>query len=166
MKGMGIFLILFSGFLCSYNIKKNYKKRIEVIEEFIKNLEIMSTQISFYKMNVYDILIYLYSSSGNPLKKFYEEIVGSIEKDGVENSFKKSLYSADAGFNNKDKKLISEFAHTLGNTDYNTQLNSIEATKELFKYELYEAKNNRDRNEKAKCTLVMSSFIVLALILI
>ena len=48
MKSVGICLIVLCGFIASYNIKKQYRKRIETIEEFIKNLEMMSTQIYFY----------------------------------------------------------------------------------------------------------------------
>ena len=84
----------------------------------------------------------------------------------MEKAFEKSLPYLTGGFSIKDKKLIMEFAGNLGNSDYKTQLNNIEATKALFKYELDEARNNRDRNEKAKSTLVMSGFIMLALILI
>lgn len=165
LKITGILMILSSGVLCSFYVKQHYNVRIELLEEFIKNLDFMYGQIAFYKMPVYEIIEKLYELSQNKLKKFYSNVLKYVDSEGVESSIKKSINEIEAGFNKKDKIIICDFSKTLGETDYNTQLENIKICKGLLQNELIGAKENKNKNQKARCTLVMSSFIVLAMLI-
>lgn len=159
-------MILFSGFLCSFYVKEWYSIRIELLEEFIKNMEFMHIQIAFYKMPVYEIMEKLYEFSENKLKAFYGNVLKYSESEGTENSIRKSINELEPGLSKKDKLIICDFAKTLGCTDYKTQLESINACRELLKAELKEAGENKNKNQKSGCTLVMSCFVVLAILMI
>lgn len=165
LKILGITLISFSGILSLYHIKNKTKNKVEILDEFIKHLEFMYTQISFYKMPLYEIFKRLSEMSGRELRKLYIETLNKFENKEM-NPFKNAFKDFNFLFGKNETIIINDFANELGNTNYDNQLKTVNACSSLLKKELESLKEYIGKNSKTQSTLLINIFIVIVILVI
>lgn len=154
----GVIFIFLCGVYFSFDVKNKYDKRIKVLEGFLKDFEFFINEISFLKTPVNEIILKLKKDVNN---EFYDFLLSyNLVK------VRERLLCCEYCLLSKDADIIYDFFKSLGTSDYENQMNTLKAQKELLKGQIKEAKGNKEKNQKSISSLIMCSFIVIIIFLI
>lgn len=118
---MGAAMIIFAGSMIGFLKSESLKKRAECLDRIISGLNLLETDISYKKADLYKIL----SSIGENHKiGLFKAIAKNLLKDGIKTATDKAL-AEEEFLLEKDKEPIRALADNLGMTDSITQTGAI-----------------------------------------
>jgi len=119
-------------------------------------------KISFLKMPVKEIISHLVSKSNGYIKKFYIKLNSFYSDELLDDELKID----DPYLLKKDKEIILSFFKSIGSTHNLNEINNLNCQSENLLLLIKEAKENKEKNQKSKCTLTMCFFIIAVIIFV
>lgn len=158
-KMWGVILILSSGVITTFEVKKKYDKRIESLTFFINDFEFFINQISFLKTSVNEMILMLLKDKQKEYHKFYTSVFEYFSCNDIK-KLNEAFLENELHLSKKDKEILYNIFLKLGSSDYDNELNSLKLQKETLNNILNDAKENKKNNQKSGCTLTMCLFFL------
>lgn len=162
---VGIILVFLCGVRVTYEVKKGFDKRIESLTSFYEDCEYFINNISFLKTPLYQMISTLINSKRGEIKKFYKTLL-EFYKTGNGELVSWCFETSNLYLNKKDKTMLGDFFENIGKQDYDEQISFLKVKSSLIKNALEEAKENKLKNEKSKCTFTMCVFVLIIILVI
>ena len=129
-------------------ISKKYILRLEELEEFKNNFQIIENKIKYTYETLEEIFCEIAEISSLSIANFFKNTASNLTKEGTEKAWKNEIKRMDSSLTKEDKEALKEFGTLLGKTNKEGQINQIKYVTELLEIQIEKAKTERDKNEK------------------
>lgn len=169
---MKILLLITVAIVCAISgryIADTYGKRVKLLEKTEVMISVIRDEIRFYALPIKEMLNLLSEKEALKQLTFINQCK-IFMSDGCEfpEAWKKALKDRDCtkNFRKKDIELLLDFGEYLGVTDITGQLSNCEVYLELIRFNLNEAKKEREQYSGIITVLGFLSGIALIIVLI
>lgn len=128
-------------------ISKKYILRLEELEEFKNNFQIIENKIKYTYETLEEIFYEIAEISSFNIANFFKDTASNLKKQGTEKAWKNEIKKMDSSLTKEDKEALKEFGTLLGKTNKEGQINQIKYVTELLEIQIEKAKIERDKNE-------------------
>lgn len=156
-------------FICAYignNKANSFRLRVNKLRDLKCGFNIFKTKLEFsyepVKESFYEISKLVYKENSNIFKSYIE----NLENGNFEKAWELSVAENSYGFSKEDIMLINGFGKLLGKTDVNGQINEINLADEFLDKQIFDAEENRKKNDKLYKSLGIIIGIGIVIILI
>lgn len=157
MKIIGICLILSSFFTFTYKFKAQICFKIKFLEQLIKSIEFIESELSFSNTSTKNIFLKLSKNTKQPLADIF---LSWNDSSSWESIFEKKLEKQN--FRPYEVELILSIGNILGKYDSNEQIKLLKYTKN----KLIDLMENEKNFLKSEVNLIKSTAILCAIVLI
>lgn len=137
--------------VCTYigiNKANYFDLRVTKLRNLKSGFNIFKTKLEFsyepIKESFLEISKLVYKEKNNIFKSY----VTNLEKDNYEDAWELSVAENSYGFSKDDIVLINGFGKLLGKTDLKGQLNEIDLADEFLNKQIFDAEENKKKNDK------------------
>lgn len=161
-----IFLIFLISMLIGNLISKKYILRTEELKEFKGILNIIKNKIEFTYEPLPEIFNEVACLSDNNISKIFFNASANMKNLNAQEAWNMSLDRAKTNLNKEDIQNIKTLGKTLGQTDKDGQISSIEVTNSFIEMQISKAKKEEEKNSKMYKTLGIIVGMAFVIILI
>lgn len=129
-------------------LSKRYVLRLEELEEFKNDFQIIENKIRYTYETLEEIFNEIAEISSFAIGKFFKNVAYNLKKEGTEKAWNNEINKIDSiSLTKEDKTALKEFSTLLGKTNKEGQINQIKYVLERLELQIEKAKNEREKNE-------------------
>ena len=168
LKILGVLFVVFGCGLIGFLLSAGKKYEIKTLEKFIAAVEQMSCELQFRLTPLPELCRFLASSSSGCIQSYFLRLAEALESNRYPDADQCALQALNACGNipGSTRRIIEDFANTLGRYDVEGQLQGLDALHQMGIQRLSKLTENLDGRTHCYQTLGICSGFAVAILLI